>query len=60
MTRAEMALLLVLLLAACCVVIGVSMLSIPAAWILAGVLLAAIGGLFLIDDGKPDHRVRAA
>lgn len=59
MTRAELALLLVLLAAAACVVIGVAMLSIPAAWILAGVLLAAIGGLFLIDDGRPEPRRRA-
>ncbi|MFF5988148.1 hypothetical protein [Prauserella flavalba] len=51
-SRRELALLLVLVLAAACVVTGVSMLSVAVAWILGGVLLAAIGGLFLIDDGE--------
>lgn len=52
MSKGELALLLLLVVAAACVVTGASLLSVPAAWILGGVLLAGLGGFFLIDDGK--------
>ncbi len=53
MSRREVALLLVLSLAAVVVVFGVSLWSVPAAVVLSGVLLGALGVLVLGDDGRP-------
>lgn len=53
MSHRELALLLVLSLAAGLVVFGVSMWSLPAAVVLSGVLVAALGVLALGDDGRP-------
>jgi hypothetical protein len=44
---------LLLLLGAACMVCGVAMLSVPAAWITAGILLAAFG--ILIGKYKAQH-----
>lgn len=45
----ELALLAVLLVACGLVTVGVAMWSVPAAFVLGGVLLAALGVLFLRD-----------
>ncbi len=52
MTLRELVLAGILLLASACVVVGVALLSVPVAWITAGVLLAALGVLFLVEAGS--------
>lgn len=47
----EVLLALVLILAAALVVSGIAMLFIPAAYVAAGVLVAALGYLFLAEAG---------
>ncbi|MCI2421500.1 hypothetical protein MOQ72_29105 [Saccharopolyspora sp. K220] len=49
MGKTELALLVVLLVACGLVVTGVAMLAVPAAFILAGLLTAALGFFFLAE-----------
>lgn len=45
----EVLLALILIVAGSLIVAGVSMLFIPAAYVVAGVIVAALGWLFLVD-----------